>query len=109
MFGGDERSSFLSGLVLSAETGRPLEGVLVVVLSTDGAISPEPEPQQLTGGAGRFQVPTVPGTHYVASVREGYSPVFRLVSEQQQCICRQVCQIGSSCLMSGVSTHDPRI
>ena len=79
VFGGAETSSFLTGRVLSAESGRPLEGSLVVVLSTDGVPNSLPEPQQLTGELGRFQIPVNPGTHYLAAARFGHTPVFRMV------------------------------
>jgi len=79
IFGGTVTTSFVSGRVLDAGTGRPLAGATVVVDSTDGAVYPDPQPQATTGDDGRFRIPVAPGTHAVLVLGSGSTPVFRTV------------------------------
>ncbi|MEA2604011.1 MAG: hypothetical protein QOF89_5003 [Acidobacteriota bacterium] len=80
VFGGEGAPSFLSGTVLDDATGRPLAGVRVVVLATDGVPLEAPWPEQTTGADGRFQLPVAAGTHDLTFARPGYTPAFRVVT-----------------------------
>ncbi|MBZ0113048.1 MAG: Ig-like domain-containing protein, partial [Thermoanaerobaculia bacterium] len=94
VFGGSATSSFLSGRAVDSATGRPLEGVLAIVVATDGVVNPDPQPQQTAAADGRFQVAVAEGTHYLTLVLPGYTPVFRLVTASSG---------------SGVDVFDPRL
>ncbi|MEM7480683.1 MAG: Ig-like domain-containing protein [Acidobacteriota bacterium] len=73
LFGGAVTQSFVAGRVIDAATGRPLSGALVEVVVTDGVANLDPVPGQTTGGAGRFSIPVVPGTHRLLISRSGYT------------------------------------
>ncbi|MEO1086501.1 MAG: carboxypeptidase-like regulatory domain-containing protein, partial [Acidobacteriota bacterium] len=74
--------SFFSGLVLDASTGRPLEGAVVTVTATGGAASADPRPTSTTAADGRALLTVPAGTHDVTFARDGFVPVFRIVTTQ---------------------------
>lgn len=72
--------SFLAGRVIDNETGRPLVGAAVTVVASNGAVTPEPQPEQTTAADGRFRLPAAQGTHLVLTARNGYTPALRITS-----------------------------
>ncbi|MEO1086402.1 MAG: Ig-like domain-containing protein, partial [Acidobacteriota bacterium] len=74
--------SFFSGLVLDASTGRPLEGAVVTVTATGGVASADPPPTSTTSVDGRALLTVPAGTHDVTFARDGFVPVFRIVTTQ---------------------------
>jgi len=75
-------SSFFTGTVLDATTGRPLAGARVVVSATDGAAPPAPAPEMTTGSDGRFQLAVPAGVHDVTLGHPSAAPAFRVVTTQ---------------------------
>ncbi len=86
--------SFFSGTVIDDATGRPLAGVRVSVTATGGVATSEPRPELTTDASGRLVLATAAGTHDVTFARQGYSPVFRIVTTQAG---------------SGAEVFDPRL
>ncbi|HMB54269.1 MAG TPA: Ig-like domain-containing domain, partial [Thermoanaerobaculia bacterium] len=80
VFGAGVETSFLAGRVVDAATGRPLDGARVVVATLDGVPTSDPRPEQTTTDDGRFRIPVPPGTHSLVVGRDGYTPVYRVVT-----------------------------
>jgi RHS repeat-associated protein len=77
VFGTGVTESFIAGRVIDAKTGRPLAGAVVVVVASNGAVTPEPQPEQTTAADGRFRLPVGAGTHTLLVARSGYTPGLR--------------------------------
>jgi RHS repeat-associated protein len=77
VFGAGVTDSFVAGRVIDARTGRPLAGAVVVVVASNGAAAPEPQPEQTTPADGRFRLPVGAGTHTLLVARGGYTPALR--------------------------------
>ncbi|MDY7093844.1 MAG: Ig-like domain-containing protein [Acidobacteriota bacterium] len=77
ILGGEVSSSFVSGRILDAATGRPLAGATALVSTTDGVPHPAPAPEQTTAEDGRFSLPVPAGSHDLLLLRAGYTPAFR--------------------------------
>ncbi|MEL7059312.1 MAG: Ig-like domain-containing protein, partial [Acidobacteriota bacterium] len=81
-FGNAAADSFVSGTAIDDATGRPLDGVVVQIVATDGVALGEPLPRQTVGPDGRFLVPIGAGTHDLTFARPDFVPVFRVVTTQ---------------------------
>ena len=73
-------TSFLAGTAIDDAVGRPLPGADVLVALENGAAPPAPAPEQVTGGDGGFSVTVPAGTHQLWITRQGYTPVYRVVT-----------------------------
>jgi RHS repeat-associated protein len=73
-------TSFLAGTAIDNGVGRPLQGAQVLVALENGAAPPAPAPEQVTGGDGSFSVAVPAGTHQLWITRQGYTPVYRVVT-----------------------------
>lgn len=82
-------SARLSGLVIDAETGEPVENFSIAVTPQDQPLFvPENLKKRFSNPEGRFEYPDVrPGTQYVMAMAQGYAPArseaYQVANEQQ--------------------------